>query len=341
MTLHTKAATDDIYEIFNAPLKAGALDEAESADEDDYETDGDYTTDAESTGTATRHVDAASEHGHDGTCDTKGVGEWCDLSTRKHIPSMDAAEEREQERERQEEQDEPGGETQTAGLDRTSATGPEPEQSGPVTGDSSPEKGEDEGPETPGADGETLPPRTRTVFVPLPPEDCDAPTRPYRDPAEAVNNRLPFMTPITERTECSLDVDAEPCKTPCRRDDASSPATTGPGPLSVGALSSPLREIADDGAEPEPEPGAAAPPVAKAAAARPEDPIIKDKQCNPVDDAIRHEILGHAQPPLASLAGFHDHGHARSGRGGEIRKFAMAAGRADRGAAPAPEAVVL
>lgn len=70
MTLHTRAATDDIYDIFNAPLKSTPLEGDETGDDDDDdddddeddddddedddnddETEGDYASDAESTGT--------------------------------------------------------------------------------------------------------------------------------------------------------------------------------------------------------------------------------------------------------------------------------------------------
>ncbi len=56
MTLHTRAATDDIYELFNQPLKPAEEeeDEDEESDDDDDMTDGDYTSGGESTGTGRR-----------------------------------------------------------------------------------------------------------------------------------------------------------------------------------------------------------------------------------------------------------------------------------------------
>src|SRR6201999_4527932 len=42
-------------------------------------------------------------------------------------------------------------------------------------------------------------------FIPLPPIDYEpTPARPYRDPEMVAQNKLPFMTPIAERTESSL-----------------------------------------------------------------------------------------------------------------------------------------
>lgn len=55
-------------------------------------------------------------------------------------------------------------------------------------------------PEVP--DAET---KASTRFVPIPPEDYDpTPLRTFRDPAIAAQSRLPFMTPIVEKTESSL-----------------------------------------------------------------------------------------------------------------------------------------
>jgi checkpoint serine/threonine-protein kinase len=65
MTLHTRAATDDIYDIFNAPLKPALVEENDDDDEDsdsDDMTDGDYASDAESTG-ATRQLPEGKQVG--------------------------------------------------------------------------------------------------------------------------------------------------------------------------------------------------------------------------------------------------------------------------------------
>ena len=91
MTMHTRAATDEIYELFNAPLKPAHDADADS-DEDEYMTeDGDYTSDAESTGT-TRQI-TTSEAGDDETSDEKSVSEWSDFTARKHIPGSEGEDE--------------------------------------------------------------------------------------------------------------------------------------------------------------------------------------------------------------------------------------------------------
>lgn len=91
MTLHTRAATDDIYDIFNAPLKPTLLagdetgddddddeeeeeddDDDEDADEDEDMTDAFYGSDAESTGT-TRQTHQGEQE--DVLADTISIGE--------------------------------------------------------------------------------------------------------------------------------------------------------------------------------------------------------------------------------------------------------------------------
>ncbi|KAK9444355.1 Mitotic checkpoint serine/threonine protein kinase, Bub1 [Metarhizium brunneum] len=328
MTLHTKAATDDIYDIFNAPLKLANGNE--SAEDEDYETDGDYTTDGESTGT-TRQLDATSQHGDGGTADTKSLSEWSEFSAQKHIPNVET--------------DDVDGTLPIHGDYDGHIEEAEPgEQTCPTTCPN------DEAMVAP--PDEQSPPKTRTVFVPIPPEDYDPPTRPYRDPAEVANNRLPFMTPITERTECSLDVDLErqdTFKTPCRRDGVTN--AIGEDQSDDEPLSSPLREIVDDECPMPKIPVALVPKsrsIVKGPSTNPippKGPVIKDIQCNPVDISIRQEILNSLQPPLSSYAGFYDRSGQKYEFGADIRKFTKALNRLSKGGAdktgPLPSPVMI
>ncbi|KAJ4224182.1 protein kinase [Fusarium solani] len=336
MTIHTKAATDEIYDIFNAPLKPAGQDDEESAyDDDDYESDDNYTTDVESTGT-TRQIEP-SEAGDDETSDAKSVSEWSDFSTRRHIPNLN-----EDGDEDEEERDGERNDTQVSDLIDTSA--PVTEQEPSEAFDTSDrqdrtedaEEGEDvEELETPVT--EEFPPMTRTSFIPIPPEDYEPPTRPYRDPAEVANNRLPFMTPITERTEASLDVTVErnEYKTPCKKDN--SMLVDDEEGSDLEPLSSPLREIVH---EARPAPKMSAPlapksigPLGKSIPSKPlplKGPIIKDIQCNPVDESIRAEIITKMLPPLSAYSGFYDHRQEKYERGNEIRKFAKALAKANK-----------
>lgn len=315
MTLHTRAATDDIYEIFNAPIQQPGEDELSVYDGD--ETDGDYTTDAESTGT-TRHVDGETQEDDE---DAKSVSEWSDFS-RKHLMEIGA----------QAGQDE-RNDTRVSDLIDVGASD-ENEEEGPTTGELNQQEID---PETP----EDQLYGTRTSFIPVPPEDYDPPTWPYRDPAEVANNRLPFMTPITERTEVSLELEAERrehlYKTPCRREEALIELDDEDESSDLEPMSSPIREIVS--------PPQSAPKISKALAPKPavaltkstkkavppKGPIIKDAQCNPVDESVRSEILANIQPPLSSYRGFFDHSSEKYKHGAEIRKVAKESARTSRG----------
>ena len=354
MTMHTKAATDDIYDIFNQPM-ATAVEEEQGGlpSESDYETDGDYTSGGESANT-TRQI-STSEAGDDDreeadevdavdaddTSDVKSVSEWSDFSTRKHVPQVGDDDQTVSSRamdpndvvetgSREDGEDEvmsdvhlsdimdpvdvdeefygDGGDKSLLMEDRAGSeeTDDADEIATPVEPDSPP----------------------RTTFIPIPPEDYVPPTRPYRDPAEVANNRLPFMTPIAERTETSLEFGSDDsdrrhaAKTPCKSGDLLSNARVS---IDSEPMSSPL--LLDVASQGRPRPKIAQPLPQKVAApklALPKGPIIKDLQCNPVDEAVRSEILAKMQPPLSSYAGFFDHRDENYERGAEIRKFAKA-----------------
>ncbi|KAK3988076.1 checkpoint serine/threonine-protein kinase [Cladorrhinum sp. PSN332] len=315
MTLHTKAATDDIYDIFNAPVQQPTGIDDGSGDEFGYESD-DYTCGADATRNVGDEEDEDEEDEADETAegggdddeedDAKSVAsDWSEFSTRRHIPGVSGdGEERD--------------DTQVSDLIDVHQEDDLPNE----------------------------PPRTRTVFVPIPPEDYVPTRRPYRDPVEAANNRLPFMTPITERTEMSLDITLHN-KTPSRRRHDRSIIEEEEEESDEGdlePLSSPLREVLEEDEIPRgkvPQPllqkgrpvlGAKTPLAPRAALGSkaplaPKGPVIKDLQCNPVDEAVRAEILSNISPPLASYDGFYDHRHERSEKGAEIRRYTKAAGK--------------
>lgn len=306
MTIHTKAATDEIYDLFNAPLKS--TNEDTESNEDEYMTDSDYTSGAESTGT-TRQI-SISEAGDDETADDKSVSEWSDFTARKHIPKVDGEDEYEP--------DEDVNSELSDLIDPSNAQEPG-----------------DEGDDGILPTAEDSPPRTR--FIPIPPEDYEPPTRPYRDPAEVANNRLPFMTPITERTETSVGMYTEAkstyfSKTPSKLDRLDTTAEEEEDGEDFEPLSSPLRDVSDDTCSPvklaqpelsKPKPQSKAPVLSAIS----KGPIIKEAQCNPVDKLVRDEILENMHPPLASYPGFYDHRNERSDRGTEIRRYAKIVGK--------------
>ncbi|TEA16561.1 Checkpoint serine/threonine-protein kinase bub1 [Colletotrichum sidae] len=317
MTLHTRAATDDIYEIFNQPLRSTPLEEEaeESEDNDDYETDGDYT-EAEST-IMTRQVDVEDEADEDDETDVKSVSEWTDFSTQKHVPEV-------------------SGDATEAGIDNTQTSDlVNPDDAGPsepLSDEQPPLETVDSEEEAEGQEeDEDYPPRTKTIFVPIPPEDYEPRTRPFRDSTEMANNRLPFMTPITERTESSLAFTERKARyeTPSR-DHAASAIDEEEDDMEEPG-SSPLRELSSFSPVKIPQPLLGKPKVAASQVATQTGPIIKELQCNPVDEAVRNEILAKMQPPLSSYTGFYDHRDEKYEKGNDIRKFARAMSKAAKG----------
>lgn len=393
MTLHMKAATDDIYDIFNAPIKPAA-NPGLSDDENRYDSD-DYTCGVDDT---SRNL-ATSEAGDEITVveaveetdvadeDDDVKSEWSDFTARKHIPNYQQGggdEDHEMTDVLDEELNQRQLETvhSPANLNKFSDGN----------------LGQGERPFThqppPAATEESLP-ITRRLFVPVPPADYVPTKRPYRDPVEVANNRLPFMTPITERTEfSSIDVTYHhpnmhhpiltktPSKAPGHdhdlRDDMSLDGEEEEGQEysenededMLEPESSPLREIPEEdeeeGEEEEPrqnkfspipvfhdQPVAVAPrsPLAVKAVTTTSSPltqqqhrtvsplvprlssggpIIKELQCNPVDELIRKKILANIYPPLTAYEGFYDHRHEKSRKGAEIRKFAQAQSAASK-----------
>ncbi|KAI9812049.1 MAG: hypothetical protein M1827_004942 [Pycnora praestabilis] len=329
MTFHTRAATDEIYSIFNQPLKAPAKEEEsaeESSDDDD-----DYTSAGESTGTG-MISGAVSEAGEEtevksieeNDTEARSVSAWSDFKTSKHFPKNDnddGIEESERQRPFEVLEDE----------SRDSGASKYPEEL--VT------------PVSPGA--EELPIRTR--YIPIPPEDYEPPTRPYRDASQASQNRLPFMTPIVEKTESSLapsTINAEKdyfnSKTPSRaKCDNTTPSIPE---IDDDLWSSPFQEIVNEAVKENKKvqqlelvkpdrPNKTAYATKSHSSAREavsmrdtllKGPIIKDAQCNPMDDYTRNTIFKNLQPPLVSYDGYFELKDVTQGRSAEIRKFTKA-----------------
>ncbi|KAI1345227.1 Mad3/BUB1 homology region 1-domain-containing protein [Xylariaceae sp. FL0016] len=332
MTMHTRAATDEIYDIFNAPLKPTEEEDEATDDEDEYMTDGDYTSGGESTCT-TKQIDIASDAGDDGPGDDKSVSEWSDFTARKHLPNING------------ELDDEVGEDGDSQMSEAHPEDEDEEEDADADAD-------DEYTRKSVATSlpEDSPSGPRTRYLPIPPEDYDPPTRPYRDPAEVANNRLPFMTPITERTETSLGLTtgakARAFSTrPPSRDTLDTPTEEEEDDEEFEPPSSPLREILSNKSAESYSPVKIVQPLVPTSKAplyadtkingKPlatklvhKGPIIKENQCNPVDVLIRDEILAKMHPSLSSYPGFYDHRTERCGLGTEIRKFAKAVGKA-------------
>lgn len=296
MTMHTRAATDEIYSIFNQPLKAEADDATDSLCGSDYEDD-DCTDTGDSTGTGRISV-ASSEFGDDetqtfhkslddtGYADTTQGSDWTEFDPDRDIPVAQTAE---------------------------------------ATSHSMVSEG------TAGESGRGTPERER--FVPAMPDDYNPPYGTYRDPAVMAQNRLPFMTPIVEQTESSLPSMTGARSNLSNAKTPSKPRTPAGVPqMGDLLLSSPLgaatpyhgdHTVASTADVP------FSPTAFKALApkSRPRgEAVIKDLQCNPTDNGIRNTILNSLDPPLATYGGYH--GHVKdSNYASMIQKFVKAHNR--------------
>ncbi|KAI4931969.1 uncharacterized protein J4E92_003868 [Alternaria infectoria] len=355
MTLHTKEAMDEIYDIFNEPLKNADenTSENQSGDESSGDDEDDYTSGAESTatgrisgatsefgdettagdftlGTRVLDVDAEDESDSDAS-DTKSASAWSDFTESKHVPKDGQEDESDDESEQSDQsQNDSFNEVTRADVDV------EQQQDSDVVTPTSP----------------SAPTSLPTRFVPVPPEDYVPAMQPYRDPAQAANNRLPFMTPIVEKTESSLgiatayankDYFTPATKTPSRSkgttdiledddddddtcgsafSDILSQVIDGSGKVAKLALTESKPVPKEPIAEPQRKPLAAKEVVPKPV--KPNGPIIQDAQCNPVDENIRKVILQEIQPPLDVYDGYYADTEESYGKGADIRKYTKA-----------------
>lgn len=305
MTLHTRAATDDILDIFNQPLRnMGPIgSHRDSCGESEYDED-DYTSAGESTGTG--RISGTSEFGDDDetgmglvaapeSTEPGSVSEWSDFTASKHLPPVDV----------------------DLMEDRT--------ESLVLSGRSNDEQIEElVTPVSPQQDHGTDPPR----YIPIPPDDYEPSIYPYRDPVQVSQNRLPFMTPIVEKTESSMilptaakEKDYFSSKTP------SSPNDDNTQEIDRPLVSSPFNPAVDGASSDRPNktlPSTNGTKYPPSPPQRPQSPIIKDAQCNPVDESIRATILATITPPLSAFPTYHDHRPSRCLKGPEIRKFVKA-----------------
>lgn len=346
MTLHTKEAMDEIYDIFNEPLKNGDenVSEVQSGEESSEDDEDDYTSGAESTGTgcATSEFGDETTVGGDFTLGTRVLNhdndddsEADDTDARSVSESSDFTEIKPGTRDEQDGSDnesEHSDHSQDDSFDESSDADAESEQQ------------RNERAMTPTSP--SAPASLPTRFVPVPPEDYNPAMRPYRDPVVVANNRLPFMTPIVEKTESSLGIATAvaqkeyfAAKTPSRskgtpailEDDdeeelCSSPFSDilgqvidGPGKVAKLALTESRPVPKEPLDEPQRRPLAAK--ENSIAAPKLNGPIIKDTQCNPVDDSIRKAILHDIQPPLDSYDGYYADTEECYGKGADIRKY--------------------
>ena len=276
MTLHSKAATDDIYNLFNVPAVA-KKDDTLSGDETDLFNDCDedgFSTAGESTGTG-RISQGTSECGEEDTVGSSSgnvqgaesedtsVSPWSEFTASRHLPKQSHKSHPKFKHHANEDltselASSSQNQTQTEAFDLdTQAIAAIAEQTlgdlntkviAAMAGNPT-EEVKDQSqqitpePQTPAEmiSANILMPTSvsnptptlaedgfeiteiveSTKFVPIPPIDYDpTPLRPLRDSHLLAQNRLPYMTPIVERTESSiggpLTVKTDFGKTPSR-----------------------------------------------------------------------------------------------------------------------------
>lgn len=346
MTIHTKEAMDDVYDIFNQPLKPqGNVTteiETNASEEEDEDDEDDYTSAGESTGTGRISV-GTSEYGDEtigditissrteeafdpatmnSVSDTEFSGYSENTHTSVHLAAIDSDED---------------------DLSKVSIS-----QDGNI--------------KSAVFDAESFISSTKNL-TPTSPHVTDAffdqatdiddrhgySTMPYRIGQAA--GRLPFMTPIVEKTESSVgaltvaaDRNYACLKTPSRQNNNFSMSDID-DEEETGPLSSPFQETTDHESA-----GAAvkmcqpaltrlsiksklaeeAPEVAADEASK--DAIIPDVQCNPIDLGVRDLIISKLHPPLCTYTGFSDKRGSSANMSARIRKFTKSASEKRPGA---------
>lgn len=288
MTMHTRAATDEIYDIFNQPLRA----ESDQRDSSDFEDD-DCTSVGEST--VTGHISvASSDFGDDETHTFHRSYDGDDTTQAGSVVGNDWTEF-----------------TNTSGAaDNTTQhieDGPDESTEKPERERFIPEMPDDYDPPT-GLyrDPEIMAQNRLPFMTPIVeqtehsfPSATAARSHTYnsKTPSKPMLNsrRTPSMPPIEDLLLSPL-----PDGTPHEKGNyASFEDEVSLSPSAKKAISSPRIPLPE----------------------RRRDAIIKDKQCNPTDGEIRGTIIKSLDPPLASYQGYHAHHEEDSNYASEVQKF--------------------
>jgi checkpoint serine/threonine-protein kinase len=352
MTIHTKEAMDEVYDIFNQPLDAiGTIaeeQENEDEDPDEDDDDDDCTSMGESTGTG-RISASASEYGGDETTSGEFTASSArltdgDTSTRQTVDDEDDDDDDDDEEE----------------FTHTTATGTGLEDEEDLSWVNV-------------EDGELARSKDNTVDKPQEREDGTTPTSPNNVASDEYFNsslshvgrqapstslpyragkgvsRLPFMTPIVEKTESSIgaataraEAKFASLKTPSRENYAKSMGDIDEteqfsSPFDDSTenydkenikIAQPALPKLDRSKQPLGVSKAFEAPLKEVINEKPvKGPIILDSQCNPMDETIRQSILTRVHPPVSTYAGYYEMRGLSSGRGADIRKFVKASGK--------------
>ncbi|TID22417.1 hypothetical protein E2P81_ATG11522 [Venturia nashicola] len=325
MTINTKEAMSEVYDLFNQTLTDATKEQSEDGESQVDSDDDDYISEGESTGTG-RISGAESEYADDETeanftesktlditaisIDNTQDSGWSEFTEVKELPTHNKDDE---------DNEEDKETTQNMTDELTTPTSPIHDAENGGLHNGFPTMGEP-----------------------------DRSPRSFRN-FHRGQNRLPFMTPIVEKTESSIgaltqaaaladkDKDYFNTKTPSRQTGHTSTIPE------LENWTSPLLPTAtnnenEDDKENLPQP--AMPkfikprvPLKSVPYARKEipaikaliGPIIRDLQCNPINPGIHKQILSHVQPPIESYTGYFDHRGQSYKMGSKIRGFTKSA----------------
>ncbi|KAI5846813.1 Mad3/BUB1 homology region 1-domain-containing protein [Tricharina praecox] len=327
MTFHTKAATDEIYGIFNQPLKLQPKDpDSQESDGTDFgeESEGDYTTTSMVDTNRTVHQE------DDDDDDAASVrSDWSDFNLAQNMakPSDEDADEGEDE-------DEDMGEGDTFAV---------PEPRAPVVKMQKLSIFSDE-------PGLAKAQQARRLQIPEPPDDFNPPTLPYHIAKDQshMQSRLPYMTPIVERTESLPGTlgrsRALQPKTPSRGampvidddDDDEDDDMMGGSPFDEAPRENRRTPLAAIQKQLPLQPKSQLQPVAvvrRREKVLEQGPVVDDKVCNPMDEGMRALIWQKLDPPLKTYDGYYEFPTTNSGRAAEIKRFTKTMAKRDGGGA--------
>ncbi|KAH8696263.1 putative checkpoint protein kinase [Talaromyces proteolyticus] len=306
MTFHTRAATDEIYSIFNQPLQSETADgnHGDSLFDSEYEDD-DYTSVADSTGTG-RMSAGTSEFGDDDTStlrrgndeeeDMTNDGEWTEFTVSKHIP--------------------------TASIDGQNVDENVPESAKERY---IPEMPENYNPPVGMYRDAAIMAQNRLPFMTPIIEQTESSLASYT----AAKSRL-----YDTKTPCKtvLEVDYTPKDSP-----VGDLLLLTPDPEAVNTN---LQEIQSP--SPAVKTELRRTPVKKVSSQSTTnfECIIRDEQCDPTDKGIRSKILNSIEPPLASFGGFYNHSSVFGSNAGDILKYSKSLKKPVKGADKLPTPVL-
>ncbi|KAF2664649.1 hypothetical protein BT63DRAFT_429406 [Microthyrium microscopicum] len=349
MTICTKEAMNEVYDIFNQTLSAAGAITTEQEQEDTDNFTGDYTSASESTGTGHLSV-GASEYGDDtmadfttsSRVDTDAESVTGQMTVDSEFSEYSVASTSAIVEVDEDDEDLSVVEVPSHGLVSEQSTSqaqeqyPEEEMETPT----SPTGGNATDYFDNGGQGD--------VMVPMP----------YRTGKAA--GRLPFMTPIVEKTESSLgaitaggEKTFASMKTPSRQNHIGTMPEIEDD--ETGPLSSPFQESFenkenDNGKIPQPAltrlVGRTKQPLEESKShavatlketerdAMKKGPIILDAQCNPIDTNIRNTVISQLRPSLNTYTGFFDSRGSSAGQGPEIRKYTKTSAKRETTSSP-------